>query len=61
MVKDMVEWLHGYFLVDGKEYAFVTKKDIELYNFFLSGKKIAVKDIVVYEVEKYEGETDEQK
>jgi len=56
MAKETVDWLHGFFVIGQHEFAFVTKKDIELYNYLLSGKKIAVKDVVVYQVEKYEGE-----
>ncbi len=59
MVEDMVDWLHGYFVIGQKQFQFVTKKDDELYKYLLSGKKIAVKDIEIYEVEKYEGEKDE--
>jgi hypothetical protein len=55
MVEEKVDWLHGFLSIAQKEYAFVTKYDKELYNFLLSGKRIAVKDVVIYELDKYEG------
>jgi hypothetical protein len=59
MSKETVEWIHGFFVIGQHEFAFVAKYDEELYNFLLSGKKIASKDVVVYELEKYEGKKDE--
>ena len=58
MSKEIVKWIHGFLCIGQKEFAFVTKYDEELYNFLLSGKKIASKDVVVYEL-KNEGEKDE--
>lgn len=52
----MVDWLHGFLCIGQKEFQFITKYNKELYEYLQSGKKIAVKDVVVYEVEKYEGE-----
>jgi len=60
MAKEMVEWLHGFLVIGQREFQFVTKFDDELFRYLQSGKKIAVKDVVVYEIEKYEVKKNEQ-
>jgi hypothetical protein len=55
MVKENVDWLHFYLCIGQKEFAGVAKYTEELYKYLSSGKKIAVKDVEIYQVEKYEG------